>query len=427
MPFSDTPNTDATANRIRRIGNSLTDEFGIPISTPAHCEPIALGVKDELLCLFPDSLLNVPFPLLPCDVSMSLAKKVVHPQDASFLNQLLSNTFQFLKPNTPNIQTKKQTKTHESNVLDDLSKAYYRGKIPEILFVHTVLPEVERALIEDLAVYAEKLLSVGFISATPKKSGLLSALHEDTAVHKSMPCIVIVGHGFLYQRFLKNFLERIALLGSCQEERKQLQRLLLGRVCRGQLLSTPIEKKASLLEDVDTIQSVEPPQNSKASTFKIAGGLNQTQRQIQQALGRHGVQVLVEHNASNPAERIELQALHSVLQTVMMPYAYTQWESTQKRRATLKGIAHYRQELSKTLFSVGVHRQAFHGYESPIAMETPCEKSDLTLVSKEAYAFVRDELHDFLPALLRYCQKLQLVDEESVLLDLNLSFSENIK
>jgi hypothetical protein len=108
-----------------------------------------------------------------------------------------------------------------------------------------------------------------------------------------------------------------------------------------------------------------------------------------------------------------------------MPYAYTEWESTQKRRATLKGIAHYRQQLTKALFALGVNRQAFHGYESPIAIGTPCDKGDLTLVSKEAYAFIRDELHDFLPALLRHCQELDLLESDSVLLDLGLSFSQN--
>ena len=404
----------------RRMGaSSHTDEFGIPISTPANYEPITIGVKDELLCVFPRSLQATPFALLPCGVELSLTKKVVQPQDASLLNQMLRQAFRFLS-NVP-IETqapKKPRKTTQTppplKEVDDLSTAYYKGQVPEILFAHTALPEAETALIEDLAVYAEKLLSMGFISADARSNTPLSTFNEDSAIHRAVPCVVIVGHGFLYQRFLKHFLARLAQVGHSQAERKALQKLLLGRVCRGQLLSGA---DAPTPPAVDAIHAVDgKPLTSVA--FKIAGGLNQTQRQIQQALGRHGVSVSVEHNSPNPAERLELVALNDVLQRVVVPQAYMDWESTQKRRASLKSISYYRQALLKTLFEIGVARQAFQRYELPVALGMPCEKGDFTVPSEEEFHFISDELRDFLPVLVDYATELQLLEDDQTLAEI---------
>jgi hypothetical protein len=79
MPSPLTPNealeTDASTELKRRrlASSSHTDEFGIPISTPANYEPLAIGVKDELLCVFPRSLQSVPFALLHSGVDLSLS------------------------------------------------------------------------------------------------------------------------------------------------------------------------------------------------------------------------------------------------------------------------------------------------------------------------------------------------------------------
>jgi hypothetical protein len=431
MPSPLTPNealeTDASTELKRRrlASSSHTDEFGIPISTPANYEPLAIGVKDELLCVFPRSLQSVPFALLPCGVELSLSKKVVQPQDASLLNQILSKAFRFLsnvpvETDLPEKTTKKTKKTTTPiNELDDHSKAYYKGNIPEILFAHTALPEAETALIEDLAVYAEKLLGMGFISADARRNNLLTSLNEDSAIHRAVPCVVIVGHGFLYQRFLKHFLARLSHIGHSQAERKALQKLLLGRVCRGQVISLVESSKAPVIPPIDAVQAVDgkiPP--ALNSVFKIAGGLNQTQRQIQQALGRHGVTVTVEHNSSNPAERIELVALNHVLQSVVMPHAYTAWEGTQKRRASLKSISHFRQQLLKTLFDIGVERHAFHSYELPVALGMPCEKGDLSVPDEAVFHFISDELRDFMPVLVDYARELQLLKDDQTLAEI---------
>jgi hypothetical protein len=407
----------------RRMGaSSHTDEFGIPISTPANYEPLAIGVKDELLCVFPRSLQAVPLALLPCGVELTLAKKVVQPQDASLLNQMLRQAFRFLnnvpiETQTPKKPSKKnQTLAPALAQVDDLSTAYYKGQVPEILFAHTALPEAETALIEDLAVYAEKLLSMGFISADARSNTPLSAFNEDSAVHRAVPCVVIVGHGFLYQRFLKHFLARLAQVGHSQAERKALQKLLLGRVCRGQLLSGA-DVPTPPTPAVDAIHAVDGKPLASVM-FKIAGGLNQTQRQIQQALGRHGVSVSVEHNSPNPAERLELVALNDVLQSVVVPQAYTHWESTQKRRASLKSISYYRQTLLKTLFEIGVARQAFQRYELPVALGMPCEKGDFNTPSEEVFHFISDELRDFLPVLVDYATELQLLEDDQTLAEI---------
>jgi hypothetical protein len=431
MPSPLTPNealetdTSTELKRRRLASSSHTDEFGIPISTPANYEPLAIGVKDELLCVFPRSLQSVPFALLPCGVELSLSKKVVQPQDASLLNQILSKAFRFLsnvpvETDLPEKTTKKSKKTTTPlNELDDLSTAYYKGNIPEILFAHTALPEAETALIEDLAVYAEKLLGMGFISADARRNNLLTSLNEDSAIHRAVPCVVIVGHGFLYQRFLKHFLARLSHIGHSQAERKALQKLLLGRVCRGQVISLVESSKAPVIPPIDAVQAVDgkiPP--ALNSVFKIAGGLNQTQRQIQQALGRHGVTVTVEHNSSNPAERIELVALNHVLQSVVMPHAYTAWEGTQKRRASLKSISHFRQQLLKTLFDIGVERHAFHSYELPVALGMPCEKGDLSVPDEAVFHFISDELRDFMPVMVDYARELQLLKDDQTLAEI---------
>ncbi len=431
MPSPLTPNealeTDASTELKRRrlASSSHTDEFGIPISTPANYEPLAIGVKDELLCVFPRSLQSVPFALLPCGVELSLSKKVVQPQDASLLNQILSKAFRFLsnvpvETDLPEKTTKKSKKSASPlNELDDLSTAYYKGNIPEILFAHTALPEAETALIEDLAVYAEKLLSMGFISADARRNNLLTTLNEDSAIHRAVPCVVIVGHGFLYQRFLKHFLARLSHIGHSQAERKALQKLLLGRVCRGQVISLVEPSKAPVVPPIDAVQAVDGKTPLALNpVFKIAGGLNQTQRQIQQALGRHGVTVTVEHNSSNPAERIELVALNHVLQSVVMPHAYTAWEGTQKRRASLKSISHFRQQLLKTLFDIGVERHAFHSYELPVALGMPCEKGDLSVPDEAVFHFISDELRDFMPVLVDYARELQLLEDDQTLAEI---------
>ena len=434
MPSPSTPNealrldasTTQDAKRRRFSPVSHTDEFGIPISTPANYEPLSIGVKDELLCVFPSSLQSVPYPLLPCGIELSLSKKIVQPQDASLLNQLLGKTFRFLGNvpaviDLPEKTTKKSKKVVSSfNELNDLSTAYYKGTIPEVLFAHTALPEVETALIEDLAVYAEKLLSMGFISAEARRNTMLSSVNEDSAVHRAVPCVVIVGHGFLYQRFLKHFLDRLSDIGHSQSERKALQKLLLGRVCRGQVIQLATDASSKpVMPSIDAVQSVESLTAEKPkSLFKIAGGLNQTQRQVQQALGRHGVTVTVEHNSSNPAERIELVALNHVLQSVVMPHAYMAWESTQKRRASLKSISHFRQQLLKTLFDIGVQRQAFHGYELPVALGMPCEKGALEAPPENVFHFISDELRDFMPVLVDYATDLQLLQEDNTLAEI---------
>jgi hypothetical protein len=255
---------------------------------------------------------------------------------------------------------------------------------------------------------------MGFISADARSNTPLSTFNEDSAIHRAVPCVVIVGHGFLYQRFLKHFLARLAQVGHSQAERKALQKLLLGRVCRGQLLSGA---DAPTPPAVDAIHAVDgKPLTSVA--FKIAGGLNQTQRQIQQALGRHGVSVSVEHNSPNPAERLELVALNDVLQRVVVPQAYMDWESTQKRRASLKSISYYRQALLKTLFEIGVARQAFQRYELPVALGMPCEKGDFTVPSEEEFHFISDELRDFLPVLVDYATELQLLEDDQTLAEI---------
>ncbi|XVJ50576.1 MAG: hypothetical protein HEQ32_00150 [Vampirovibrio sp.] len=415
MPFQDTSRSDnarssAEGKRARFQTTGLKDEYGIPISTPANYEPLPLGVQDELLGVFPASVIESPWNLLPCPVSVALSKKVIQPQDASFINQLVGNAFQFLSPQAK-ASSRPLNPPKLLSSIEDLSKAYYKGQIPEILFAHTILPEVEAALIEDLAVYAEKLIAIGFISTDTKRSSSVSPLNEDTAVHRALPCVVIVGHGFLYQRFLKHFLERLESLGHSKTERKQLQRLLSGRVCRGQVIPSTPSVASSRPLSIDTVQSIDPAENPKP-TFRLAGGLNKTQRQVQQALGRHGVNVTIEHNSSNPTERLELQALNTVFQTILLTQAYQAWEATQKKRASLKPIAHYRQQIMKILFSLGVHRQAFHGYEAPVAIGMPCDKSEITPASEALHTFICDELRDFLPALLDYCNSLGLLKED---------------
>jgi hypothetical protein len=390
---------------LRRTGFGVPmDEFGIPINTPANYDPIPMGVQDEYLGIFPKMLADIPYPLLPCAVHMCVKKKLVKPGDASLVQQMMANAFRFIRKEGGKPKTLSASAVIKD--VQDLSKAYYSCDVPEILFVHNVLPELELAIIDDLTVYVEKLLNMGFIKVPTQGSGRLAqTVEEETAIHQTVPCIVIVGHGFLYQRFLKNFYDRIEHLGTCQDERKSLRKLLLGRVVRG-MTNVPKDPNAAIDPDAIASLSPEPAQVN----LTIAGGLNQTQRQIQHSLGRQGVVTKVEHQALNSAERLEVQQIHNILQGTLLSRAYIAWEGTQKGRNQLSPIAVHRQGLQGLMFQIGLKRHAFASYETPSHLPLACDKHSVETISDESYSFLLDELRDFLPALLAYAKAHELED-----------------
>jgi hypothetical protein len=402
--------------RLKRVMPTPTvDEFGIPIATPSNQEPLMLGVRDELLGVFPESMVNAPVNLLPCPVSATLTKKIIQPEDASLVNQLMAKTFRFFGK----VETS-ETMAINAGVaglqpIHDLSRAYYTCQVPEVLFVHTVLPELERALIEDLAVYVEKLLNMGFISAETPANSLLAKSHnrEDTAIHRAMPCIVMMGHGFLYQRFIRAFMERLSTLGHSQQERRQLQRLVLGRVCRG-LIHHPVTQRSTsrsaMRDGVTTpdfdVPDITPMASKIKPSLRLAGGLTQTQRQIQHAMGRHQVIATLETESPNPAERLEIVGLHNALQRVILPYAYQQLSNKARKRPALEPIHVLRNQLQQALFKVGLERQAFSAYEVAANLPLPCDKNDMSVVSADRVEFIADEIRLVMGGLVDYATPL---------------------
>jgi hypothetical protein len=364
------------------------DEFGIPLNSGAQYDPITIGVKDEQLAVFPAFLAELDFPFLPTPIVHSLGYAPLRTQDVEHLEHAIHAYLSNIALVTKKIKP-----------LPHLSKGYYAGQVPEVLFAYTGIPEVEATLIEELAIYAEKLLRMGFILPQAEAIESTPSLLHDTAIHRAVPCIVLVGNGFHYQRFLKAFQARIDLIALDEEERKSLRYHLLGRVLRGAMVCSA--KPASSHTDENTIISVQPALPQLGYTLHLAGGNKQTQRQLAQVFQRMKLAVHIEQASENPAERLELQQLFDVVHRILLPWCYSTLRINKKKPSLEMLQAQWR----TIIFNIGVHRKAFSVYETDQAFHV-----QLLQTTPIHTAFILNELREFMPALKAYCEKHSLLN-----------------
>ena len=383
---------------------------GTPVPTAA--DPI-VGVKDDTLGAFPAGLASTPFPLMPSLPQVALGTQIGSlPKQRGWrkggnLLEVLSHSF----ATNPTELTLPKAAEASITPITHFSEGFYKGTLPDVLFVWGSDFAVAQALIDEIRFYLQKLNTMGFLLNTSQLNN-----KGKTSVDIALPAIVLVGGGIWYHRFLAQLQQAIAEVGFSYTEGKQLQQAVLGKVCRGAIFGltpslfnhqTPLAQQATV-EALDKIQSVLP--NSKTTTtvkaplvrFKIAGGKHVTQRQVLHSLGRNGTVISIENEGLSSAERLELQQVHEQLQHFVLPYAVAQAKKVKKRGKAVS-LEQYQQSLSDALFEMGLNRRAFEAYEKGLVLSiTQLQKQEV--IVPEA-----------LPVDVQQCLALELVPHLQVI------------
>jgi hypothetical protein len=416
----------------------------------------AIGLADDEIGLFPQELMDAPLPLVPVAKAHSVLKLSQNtltavPLPASVVSPAvgkkgLSTWFrrgeaqQVLGAGASVAATQAATKSLE------LTEGFYRGALPDVLFVWGSQPQLWHPLIDEWVSHLQKLQAMGFLLPNPKHRYLGAAAEP---VQRLLPAMVLVGPGVFHLQFIKEFQKALAPLGFDEDGKLQLQKAVLGKCCRGQTMGWPLAaywqqaagKEA--LPAADTLDAVASlglsapaddllvGQAAHAGTLRlrIAGGSGSTQRQVAHALGRNGVVTSVENEGLNAPERLELDQLHAWLQSLVLPvwYAQTKLKPKQAQLGRLAPLNNYRLALSQTLFTLGHHRKAFEAYERhlvlPItgfAAEAPAALLNANSAVGGAWQhtvrpYLAQELLPHLQALLAYQQATGLADEYGLL------------
>ncbi len=190
------------------------------------------------------------------------------------------------------------------------SDALYRGQLPEVLFLAPsaeLLPECLQNIVD----YIERLATLGFF--IPKKM----VSHRD-AVSELLPCIVLIGNGLLFSRFMTGLTQAFKYLLHEHPSLTEAVRLkILGRFVRA--------FPASAAQEIPNTATQQHPLSHKLPLvqfpqhFRMAGGDIQTQTVIQSVLGRQGILMSVENHSANPVERLELQNAFWRFSQVILP------------------------------------------------------------------------------------------------------------
>jgi hypothetical protein len=406
--------------------NSNTDASAkATASTPSSLDPV-VGVKDDTLGVFPAGLAYAPFPLVPSSPSVSLGTQIGSlPKQRGWrkggnLLEVLNQSFsQFSgvgeQPIAPKVVSNSLVNiTH-------FSEGFYKGTLPDVLFVWGSDFAVAQALVDEIRFYLQKLNTMGFLLNASNLNN-----KGKTSVDVVLPAIVLVGGGVWYHRFLGQLQQAIEEVGFSYTEGKQLQQAVLGKICRGAILGlTPshFAQPADMIDGLDKVQSIVPESQSNTVKmplirFKIAGGKHVTQRQVLHSLGRNGAVISIENEGISPAERLELQQLHDQLQQFVLPYAVAEATKHKKRGKTI-ALEQYQQALSDAIFEMGLNRKAFEAYEKGLVLSVSNLQKQDSLPLKQLPADVQQclglELLPHLQVVHQYMNAIGLTDTHGVM------------
>ena len=419
-----------------------------------NLEP-AIGLADDEIGLFPQELMDTPLPLVPVAKAHSVLKLsqntlTAAPLPASAVSPAVGKkglgtwfrrggAQQVLEAGMDTAPALAAPKSLE------LTEGFYRGALPDVLFVWGSQPQLWHPLIDEWASHLQKLQAMGFLLPNPKHRYLGAAAEP---IQRLLPAMVLVGPGVFHLQFIKEFQKALAPLGFDEDGKRQLQKAVLGKCCRGQTMGWPLAAywqqaagkealpAADTLDAVASLGLSAPAEwlvgeagTSAALRLRIAGGSGSTQRQIAHALGRNGVVTSVENEGLNAPERLELDQLHAWLQSLVLPvwYAQTKLKPKQSQLSRLAPLNNYRLALSQTLFALGHHRKAFEAYERHLVLpitgfsaEAPAALLNANSAVGGAWQhtvrpYLAQELLPHLQALLVYQQATGLADEYGLL------------
>lgn len=259
--------------------------------------------------------------------------------------------------------TKKKPETVDliGKVFNGCSDALYRGRLPEVML--TNLSDASCLdFLNDIADYLEQLVAMGFFVSRPGQP-------QANPVMQYIPCFLLMGQGLWYSRmmasltgFLKDLARQYPVLTDT------VQGNILGRFVRGipvpEVFSEPVVGFVMPLVEI-------------AECYKIAGGNEQSQDAIINALSLYGLLAALETQSDNATERLEFESAYSRLIRVALPKASTK-------------------QLQSGILSLGRKRNAFLTGETPEAfkiktvspkpMETPGQTELQLLQDLRQYA-----------------------------------------
>lgn len=405
--------------------NNANASGEVAVPTPFSRDPV-VGVKDDTLGVFPAGLAYAPFPLVPSLPTVSLGTQIGSlPKQRGWrkggnLLEVLNQSFsQFSGVGEQPISTKMMPNSLLN--ITHFSEGFYKGTLPDVLFVWGSDFAVAQALVDEIRFYLQKLNTMGFLLNA-------SSLNNKgkTSVDVVLPAIVLVGGGVWYHRFLGQLQQAIEEVGFSYTEGKQLQQAVLGKICRGAILGlTPshFAQPTDMIDGLDKVQSIVPESQSNTVKmplirFKVAGGKHLTQRQVLHSLGRNGAVISIENEGISPAERLELQQLHDQLQQFVLPYAVTEVTKA-KKRGKLVTLEQYQQALSDAIFEMGLNRKAFEAYEKGLVLSVSTLQKQDSLNLKQLPVDVQQclvlELLPHLQVVHQYMNAIGLTDTHGVM------------
>jgi hypothetical protein len=353
----------------------------LPTAVPTATDPV-VGVKDDSIGVFPIGLVSMPFPLIPCTPHVSLGTQIGSlPKQRGWrkggnLLELLGSW----SSNVGSLALHNTAQRVDINPITHLSEGFYKGVLPDVLFVWGSDFAVMQALIDEIRFYLQKLNTMGFLLHTNQLNS-----RGKTSIDLALPAIVLVGGGIWYHRFLMQLKQAIAEVGFSYTEGKQLQQAVLGKICRGATFGlTPrlfvdtqaqggaVNRSQAIQAEIESVHSLRPESSVNKPPlirFKVAGGKHTAQRQVLHALGKHGVIVSIENEGLSSAERLEILQLHEQLQQFIIPVVYQQLVAKKPRKKP-PTLAQLQQALADTLFEVGLTRRAFEAYEKGLVLST---------------------------------------------------------
>lgn len=307
--------------------------------------PLSVGIQLERMGAFPHALLDHAFGLVPVPVqTVPLVKAGCVANEKRRKSQ--PDWFFGSSP------------LHQIELLGSMSEGFYRNQLPDVLFLWGSHPEAVQTWINDMELYLKKLLNMGFLLPTSQFS-----LSGQNPVDSLMPATVIVGGGFISKRIHQQWAKMVQGLNLSYFDLDQQEAYLQTKILRGvwmnrhESFASALSPSASLRCGVDDIQAVGSASIStkpQLQRLKVAGGLANTQRQVQQALSKHGCLVSIETDGLYPMERLELEAFHDVCQRYFIPWVVGQDKATE---------AHYRRAVQQVCQVIGLRKGLFDELE----------------------------------------------------------------
>lgn len=249
---------------------------------------------------------------------------------------------------------KKTTVSLSGRFYNGYSDALYRGQLPEVILAAPAA-ELLPDFLNDFVDYIEKLAVMGFF--IPGKQ-----LIQKDAVGELIPCTILTGSGLLFSRFITGLMAGLKALRHEHPALDDAMRLrIVGRFVRG---FPGADQPETITETLtQSIQSSSVPLCAFPQKLRIAGGDNRTQHIIQSTLGNRGIQVTIENQSPNPAEKLELENALWRLSDAILPGLIAEKILSESEAKTIKP------QLTESIWTIGLKRAALNEADRPTAKE----------------------------------------------------------